>query len=260
MAYAFKLWQQFVSAPELTAKFATQVVISKLGMVISGTYFGSKAEFDNLKFNDIFFHAHFGHVVVLDDWLGVVANWATDVALLLGTGEPAAMFSKSLTFNTSHLIPSPIIDDLFNYFDTAKRGSSAWFAIFDLEGGAVNDVQPDATAYAHRDAIFYLQSYAVEIGASSVSESTKDFIRGINNVITDGMPGVNLGAYAGYVDPELGDKGPAAYWGTNLPRLEQLKRKYDPEDIFHNPQSVRPAVSAEITKQQGEKQKGLWTK
>lgn len=244
MAHTFKLWQQFVSTPNLTRKFATQVVISELGMVISGSYFGSKADFDALKINSIFFRAQFGHVLVFKDWLGAVASWATDVALLLGSGQPTMMFSKSLTFNTSHLLPSIVIDDLFNYFDTAKRGSKLWFAIFDLEAGAVNDVAPDATAYGHRDALFYLQSYAVEAGASSVSERTKDFVRGINNVITDGMPGVDFGAYAGYVDPELGDKGPAAYWRSNLPKLERLKRIYDPDDVFHNPQSVRPAAAA----------------
>ena len=38
------------------------------------------------------------------------------------------------------------------------------------------------------------------------------------------------------------DNAQAQYWGSNLPRLEQIKKAIDPNDIFHNPQSVRPAA------------------
>lgn len=88
-----------------------------------------------------------------------------------------------------------------------------------------------------------MQSYAVGIG--KVLESTKNFLRGVNNLLINGTPGGSeFGAYAGYVDPELLD-GPAAYWRTNLPRLEQIKAVVDPDDVFHNPQSVAPASARE---------------
>ncbi len=101
-----------------------------------------------------------------------------------------------------------------------------------------NDIAQDATAYAHRDALFYLQSYAVGVG--KVPESTKEFLRGVNSLLKNGTPGGDkFGAYAGYVDPEL-PNGPEAYWRANLPRLEQIKYVVDPSDVFHNPKSVSP--------------------
>jgi len=236
LASTFKAWQKFVSDPNLTRKFASEVIIVELGMIISGTYFGTKAEFDKLEMDKRFpgFKDH--NTVVFRDWLGLVAHWSENVTLRLGGGVPAPLFSKTLTFNGAALIPDAVIDQLFCYLGRVKKGTLVWFLIFDLAGGAVNDIAQNATAYAHRDALFYLQSYAIGLG--SVRAKTKRFLTGVNTTIRNGMPGgEDFGAYPGYVDPTLVN-GPAEYWRTNLPRLQKIKSAVDPRDIFHNPQSV----------------------
>jgi hypothetical protein len=99
----------------------------------------------------------------------------------------------------------------------------------------------NATAYGHRDALFYLQTYAVDI-IPPLTSTTRSFVNGINAVVQAAMPQVTFGAYAGYVDPAL-PNAQTAYWGTNLPKLEKIKRSIDPGDLFHNPQSVPVAAA-----------------
>lgn len=241
LAAVFKSWQSFVADPELTRKFASEVIITEAGMIISGTYFGSQAEYDAFDMKSKLGGDSVAKTTVFKDWLGLLGHWAEEVALRLGGGVPAPLYAKTLTFNGADLIPDKVIDKVFAYLDNVDKGTLVWFVIFDLAGGAVNDVAQDATSYAHRDALFYLQSYAV--GLRNVSKRTKNFLAGINTTITDGMlGGEDFGAYAGYVDPELVN-GPEEYWRTNLPRLEQIKAVVDPGDVFHNPQSVSPANS-----------------
>ncbi len=236
LASTFKTWQKFVSDPNLTRKFASEVIILELGMVISGTFFGTKVEYDKLEMDKRFPGSKDHNTIVFRDWLGLVAHWGETVALRLGGGLPAPLFAKTLTFNGANLIPDAVIDQLFSYLDRVKKGTLVWFIIFDLAGGAINDIAQDATAYAHRDALFYLQSYAVGLG--TVGAKTKRFLTGVNTMIRNGMPGgEDFGAYPGYVDPTLVN-GPLEYWRTNLPRLERIKRAVDPRDVFHNPQSV----------------------
>lgn len=234
-AETFKTWQKFVSDPSLTRKFASEAIILGAGLLISGTYFGSKAEYDALEL-ETRFPGNDSRAIIFKDWLGLVANWAEEVALRLVGGVPAPLYTKSLTFNGADLIPDEVIDKIFTYVENVDKGTSIWFIIFDLAGGAVNDIAQNATSYAHRDALFYLQSYAVDL--NGVSDTTKKFLRGVNDTITNGMPhSEDFGAYPGYVDPELVN-GPLEYWRTNLPRLQQIKSAVDPMDVFHNPQSV----------------------
>jgi FAD/FMN-containing dehydrogenase len=241
LATVFKSWQSFVADPTLTRKFASEVIITEAGMIISGTYFGSEAEYEAFDMESKLGGNSVAKTIVFKDWLGLVGHWAEDVGLAVGGGIPAPLYSKTLTFNGADLIPDKVIDEVFAYLDKVEKGTLVWFVIFDLAGGAINDIAQDATAYAHRDALFYLQSYAVGLGV--VSQKTKDFLAGINTTIKNGMPGSeDFGAYAGYVDPELVN-GPQEYWRTNLPRLEQIKAIVDPGDVFHNPQSVSPAGS-----------------
>ncbi|PMU95185.1 FAD-binding oxidoreductase, partial [Pseudomonas sp. MPBD4-3] len=43
--------------------------------------------------------------------------------------------------------------------------------------------------------------------------------------------------YINYPDLDLKNY-PAAYWGENLARLQQIKAAVDPENFFHHAQSV----------------------
>jgi hypothetical protein len=134
----------------LDRRLASQLIFSEAGIILQGTYFGSQDEFDALNLTSVFPAATTSNVVVFDSWLGQVSNWAEDIALTLGGGISSAFYSKSLAFTKNDLIPDQTLDALLKYLDAVDKGTPVWFLIFDLEGGAINDVPKDATAYGHR--------------------------------------------------------------------------------------------------------------
>lgn len=238
-AEAFKKWQRLISDPELSRKFASQFILTEqFGAIVTGTFFGSQEEFDSLNISSRLPSGE--ESIQLDDWLGTVGHWAEDVALQIVGGISSNFYAKSLAYTKNDIIPDETVDKLFQYIESSDKGGAVWFIIWDLEGGAINDVKPDATAYGHRDALFYHQAYAVNL-LGKVNDKTRNFLTGVNKVITDGVPKHGQGAYAGYVDPALGSNSASLYWGDNVDRLQSIKAAVDPLDIFHNPQSIRPA-------------------
>lgn len=236
-AKLFEEWQSLISDPTLSRNFAGVFTVSNDIIVVSGTYFGTKTEFDAFQLEHRFPNSTSSSAIEFTDWLGLVAHWGEDVFLQAITNVPAWFYSKSLSFSPQTLIPASGIENLFQYLTNQAPGTPAWFVIFNLVGGAINDIPTNATAYPHRNSLYWMQSYAVTAGA--VSETTINFLDGINNVIAASLPGIDFGAYAGYVDPRL-PNGQQEYWGSNLPMLQQIKATVDPTDVFHNPQSVRP--------------------
>jgi len=234
-AQRFKDWQAFISNPNLSWQFASELILSTAGLIITGTFFGTQAEYDAMNMTSIFPDSSSSSVVVIDSWAGMVANWAENLVLEVGGGIPSSFYSKSLAMDSTQLLANSTIDALMSFLDDTATGSLFWFVIFDLEGGYVSTISSNATAYAHRDALIWLQSYAVDL--SGVSNTTTSFLDALNAVITTVDPSVTDAAYPGYVDPRLTD-GPEAYWGSNLAQLKSIKAELDPTDVFHNPQSV----------------------
>jgi FAD/FMN-containing dehydrogenase len=104
-----------------------------------------------------------------------------------------------------------------------------------LIAGAPNRIATDAMAYGHRDARFVLNVHG------RWNEATDDqkcigWARDFFNVST---PYASAGAYVNFMTEEEGDRVAAAY-GSNYERLVQVKRRYDPENVFHFNQNIKP--------------------
>jgi FAD/FMN-containing dehydrogenase len=125
--------------------------------------------------------------------------------------------AEAIATLVEHLRAAPFASDLVGFFPL---------------GGAIGTIDPAATAFPHRRALFDLQyqAYWWDDAAESASLS---WIRDLRAAMTP----YTAGAYVNYIDADLPDWA-SAYYGTNLPRLQQVKTDYDPDDLFNGPQSV----------------------
>lgn len=238
LAPVLKQWQDLIYDPDLDRRFGSEFTLHELGVIFSGTFFGTEEEFQASGIPDRIPKG--GDLsIVIDDWLSVIAKWAEEAALSLSDTR-SAFTARSLAFAREDVLSMDTINNLMSYIDNADRGTLLWFLIFDASGGAVADVPTNATAYSHRDKIMFCQGYG--IGIPELSQHTKDFVGGIIDTIQNGSART-LTTYPGYVDPLL-NNAQESYWGPNLDTLQAIKTQWDPNDIFHNPQSVRPAGEA----------------
>ena len=100
----------------------------------------------------------------------------------------------------------------------AASGSAPWFQIRSV-GGAVADVAPDATAYAHRSANFSITS----VGRSSRFDE-------LWSALARRFDGLYL-SFETRTDPQLVEQ---AFPPATLARLRALKRRVDPDRVFRD--------------------------
>jgi hypothetical protein len=102
-------------------------------------------------------------------------------------------------------------------------------------GGAAGRVSPDAMAYAHRDADFVMNVHGrwenAEEDDSCISWA-REFFRATEPFATGGV-------YVNFMPDDEAGRVQSAY-GTNYARMVELKRKYDPTNLFRLNQNVAP--------------------
>jgi FAD/FMN-containing dehydrogenase len=104
--------------------------------------------------------------------------------------------------------------------------------------GAVTRVDPQATAVPHRAPSYNLHIPTVWIDPADTAPSiawTRETFAAVEPFRADGR-WLNY-----YSDDEPADALRAAY-GPNGPRLAEIKRRYDPDNVFHINHNIPPAM------------------
>ncbi|MSO96395.1 MAG: FAD-binding oxidoreductase [Thermoleophilia bacterium] len=108
--------------------------------------------------------------------------------------------------------------------------------LFFAFGGAVHDVAADATAFVHRNANFLFQ-----VEPEWTPLDSPKTVAAIQSWLTEYVaamtPYLLPQSYQNFPDATLTDSG-TAYYGSNLPRLRSIKKKYDPDNLFRFAQSI----------------------
>ena len=125
------------------------------------------------------------------------------------------------------------IDTMVAFMEAAP--SARPMVIIDQFGGAVARVPNDATAFGHRDAAYDLIIAAIwsEPGeqVAHIDWARRFF---------DAMQPYSTGdVYVNYLSDE-GDERVRAAYGHHYTQLAELKRRYDPDNVFDNNQNIKP--------------------
>ena len=103
-------------------------------------------------------------------------------------------------------------------------------------GGAVARVPAEATAFGHRDAAYDLviaSIWSEEHEQEAHIDWAKSFWEAMQPYSTESV-------YVNYLSEEGEDRVRAAYGGEPYARLVEMKRRYDPENVFRNNQNINP--------------------
>ena len=104
--------------------------------------------------------------------------------------------------------------------------------------GAINRVKPEETAFSQRNARFVINI----VGLWAAGDDADKHINWVKN-FSDNVKQFSTGnLYVNFLADTGEDKVLAAYGKEKYTKLVQLKNKYDPENLFHLNQNIKPSV------------------
>jgi FAD/FMN-containing dehydrogenase len=133
-------------------------------------------------------------------------------------------------------LPPEAVVALVDHLTRARVPGESREVDFSAWGGAYNRVSADATAFAHRDALYWIKHTAAVDGDAQAQEKLAGERWASRSWQT--VRGWGTGhVFPNFPDPTLADWG-HAYYGANYERLLEVKSRYDCHNVFHFQQSL----------------------
>ena len=105
-------------------------------------------------------------------------------------------------------------------------------------GGAMARVPADATAFGHRDAKLMIMVLAAHDG------NPMPVIGWVADYLAKAFGDKRTGVYSNFLHDEGEARIRQAYPGSTYERLAAIKRRWDPTNVFHRNQNIRPLATA----------------
>lgn len=134
-------------------------------------------------------------------------------------------------------IEGTVLSDALAAFDSDRYAGQTRFLSFTATGGKANEVGRCETAYWHRSAQFMNGFAAMTQNPTPPADEEAAIEAWVDKGSRIIEPVSTGGAYVNFPDPRL-DTWPKAYYGSNYARLQQVKRRFDPDNLFQHNQSI----------------------
>lgn len=137
--------------------------------------------------------------------------------------------------------PDAQIQTMYEYLTADWFSNKQALVQVDSYGCRINAVAPDATSVAQRSSIMKLQYQTYWTDPAQTDENLDWMSRfyvamyGPDGPLPDGTMD---GCYVNYPDCDLSNWETLYYLG-NYPKLQQVKKRWDPNNVFHHAQSIR---------------------
>jgi FAD/FMN-containing dehydrogenase len=146
---------------------------------------------------------------------------------------------RGLHHGTRSLFLRELDGDLIRTILTQARGLTTPVAMAQLRvlGGAMARVAPDATAFAHRDKPFMLTIITAWVDPADSARHRAEVER-----LWRAVQSHAAGVYVNFLGEEGEERIRDAYGPATYARLADLKRRYDPANLFRLNQNIPPAA------------------
>ncbi|SMX50660.1 FAD-binding oxidoreductase [Maliponia aquimaris] len=162
--------------------------------------------------------------------------------ILLQTVDPPGRDMPTVSMNTKPLVEGWLINEhhpaerwreVVDHFLNAP--DKTCFVALEFYGGAIAEPAPTDMAFVHRDPSVDMFSWAFWT-FDTHQQASVDWLDGLGALATGMGSGRRYQNYPRRGTTDFLD----AYFGQNLPRLQQIKARYDPHNMFWFEQSLGP--------------------
>ncbi|KAG0357581.1 hypothetical protein BG005_003365 [Podila minutissima] len=174
-------------------------------------------------------------------WLQAAIKWGSGT--LNSTVWEGSRYSRgrSLLYRTP--LSTNEMDIIYKYLNYSPDNGTITRVLIDIWGGKIDRPSSSSSAFDnHRGVLYSIQFFIAwndpsstpgSIGPKCLKWST-DFSKEIQAAYRSGH---NLEAYQNYIERDL-PNWLHAYYGNNVLRLQQIKKTFDPQNVFTFPQAI----------------------